>query len=96
MKIISLVVTVAVLSACATPQMTPAQQEVRPITNTDNCKFIKTAYFEVSHPSKVHYYATQNVIAAGGDSYNIMSSGNDTAVGVKINTTTIGIYKCNK
>lgn len=94
MKIVTLLVMVALLSACATPEMTPAQQEVRPITNTNDCKFIKTAYFEVSHPSKVHYYATENVIAAGGDSYNIMSGGNDKAVGMNIYTTTIGIYKC--
>jgi len=76
--------------------MTPEQQSVRPISNTDACDFIKTAYFEVSHPSKVHYYATQNVIAAGGNAYNVISSGSDKAVGVNINTTNIGIYRCNR
>ena len=84
-----------ILSACATPEMTPEQQKVRPMSNTNNCKFIKTAYFEVSHPSKVHYYAAKNTALAGGDAYQIMASGNDVALGLKINTTTIGIYKCN-
>jgi len=89
-----LIPVLALLSACAAPQMSQAQQEVRPISNTDDCAFVKTAYFEVSHPSKLHYYATQNVIDAGGDSYNIITTGNDTAVGLGIHTVNIGIYKC--
>lgn len=95
MRCFLLIPVLALLSACAAPQMSQAQQEVRPISNTDDCAFVKTAYFEVSHPSKLHYYATQNVIDAGGDSYNIMSTGNDTAVGLSIHTVNIGIYKCN-
>lgn len=82
--------------SCATPKMTQEQQQVRPISIADNCEFIKTAYFEVSHPSKIHYYAAKNTVMAGGDSYQIMNSGNDMAVGMKITTTNIGIYKCKK
>ncbi len=84
-----------VLSACGTPTMSPEQEKVRPISNTDNCKFLKTAYFEVGHQARLHYYASKNVVAAGGDAYNIMTTGKDKAVGVDIHTTTIGIYKCN-
>ncbi|MEO5625751.1 MAG: hypothetical protein ABIQ70_07075 [Dokdonella sp.] len=101
MKAISIAACIAVtmamsMSACATPDMTPDQQKVRPITEPDKCEFLKTAYFEVSHPSKVHFYAAKNVVEAGGDSYQIMNSGKDAAVGVQIFTTTIGIYRCNK
>ena len=95
-RVLLLAFVLAALAGCATPELTPDQQKVRPICDTNNCQFIKTAYFEASHPSKVHYYATKNVLAAGGDSYQIMNSGQDAAVGVKIYTTTIGIYKCNK
>lgn len=91
-----MVLLITTMAACATQEMTPEQQTIRPITNPDACAFVKTAYFEVSHPSKVHYYATKNVITAGGDSYTIMNSGKDVAVGIPIFTTTIGIYKCNK
>jgi hypothetical protein len=78
--------------------MTPDQQKVRPISETNNCEFLKTAYFEVSHPSKIHYYAAKNTAMAGGDSYQIMTTGNDNGLtpAALIYTTTIGIYKCNK
>ena len=65
--------------------MTPEEQQVRPISETNNCKFIKTAYFEVSHPSKIHYYAAKNTVMAGGDSYQIMTSGNDEGYGCEDN-----------
>lgn len=84
------------LSASATPEMTPLEKTIRPISDTNSCEFLKTAYFEVSHPSKIHYYAAKNVVAAGGDSYKIETTGNDTAVGVAIHTTTIGIYRCKE
>ncbi|MCF6225774.1 MAG: hypothetical protein L3J22_05645 [Xanthomonadales bacterium] len=94
-KPLSLCLTVLFLASCATPEMTPEQQQVRPISETNDCKFIKTAYFEVAHPSKVHYYAAKNVVIAGGDSYEIMATGKDRAAQQNIHTTTIGIYKCN-
>lgn len=81
-------------AAYATPDMTPSQQRVRPISDTNACEFLKTAYFEVSHPSKIHYYAAKNVVAAGGDSYKIETANQGMAVGVAIQGTTIGIYRC--
>lgn len=85
---------VLVLTACATPQMTPEQQNVTRISETNNCKFIKTVYFEVSHPSKKHYYAAKITANAGGDSYKTLTSAKDMAVGVKMATANIAIYKC--
>ena len=87
---------VVLVSACSTPPMTPAQQNVVPISDTNNCRFITTAYFEVSHPSRMHYYAAKNTANAGGDSYKILTSGEDMAVGVMIYTTNIAIYRCNR
>ena len=94
MKKIFCLLFVLVLTACATPQMTPEQQNVTRISETNNCKFIKTAYFEVSDPSKKHYYAAINTANAGGDSYKTLTSPKDMAVGMKITTTNIAIYKC--
>ena len=90
---------VVLVSACSTPPMTPAQQNVAPISNTNNCRFITTAYFEVSHPSRMHYYAAKNTANAGGDSYKILTSGEDysgRSIGLiaPINTTNIAIYRC--
>lgn len=96
MKKILCLLFVLVLAACATPQMTPDQQNVTPISETNSCKFIKTAYFEVSHPARMHYYAAKNVVAAGGDSYKILNNTNDMAFGVKILGTNIAIYKCQE
>lgn len=76
--------------------MTLYQKTIRPVSDTNSCEFLKTAYFEVSHPSKIHYYATKNVMSAGGDSYKIETTGNDRAVGIAIHTTTIGIYRCKE
>ena len=95
MKSVLFITLVALLSACGTPQMSPEQEKVRPISNADGCKFIKTAYFEVSHPNRMHYYAAKNVVAAGGNAYQVMSTGKDMAVGVQIHTNNIGIYSCN-
>jgi hypothetical protein len=81
-------------------KMTPAMQNVAPISQTNNCEFIKTAYFEVSHPSKIHYYAAKNTANAGGDSYKILTAGEDdmgdyiAGLNMKITTTNIAIYKC--
>jgi hypothetical protein len=88
----------AILSfpAFAQPDMTPYEKTIRPVSDTNSCEFLKTAYFEVSHPSKIHYYATKNVVAAGGDSYKIETTGKDAAVGIAIHTTTIGIYRCKE
>jgi hypothetical protein len=94
MKKILCLLFVLVLAACATPQMSPDQQNVAPISETNSCKFIKTAYFEVSHPAKMHYYAALNTTNAGGDSYKILTTGNDMALGMKILTVNIAIYKC--
>ena len=41
-------------------KMTPEEQNVQPISQTNDCMFIKTVYFEVSSPSKIHYYAAKN------------------------------------
>jgi hypothetical protein len=94
MKKILCLLFVFALVACATPQMTPDMQKVTPITDTDKCQFIKTVYFEVSHPSKMHYYAALNTTKAGGDSSKILSTGDDRAFGVKIQMVNIAIYKC--
>ena len=105
MKVIFCLLAVLVLVAFGAPpafgakKMTPEQQNVAPISNTTGCTFIKTAYFEVSHPSKMHYYAAKNVVSAGGDSYQILSAGEDysgRSIGLigAINTTNIAIYKC--
>ena len=74
--------------------MTPEQQSVTRTSDTNNCTFIKTAYFEVSDPSKKHYHAAIVTVNAGGDSYKPLSSGKDMAVGMKTGTTNIAIYKC--
>lgn len=95
MKSFFLITLVALLTACGTPQMSPEQEKVRPISNADGCKFIKTAYFEVSHPSRMHYFAAKNVVAAGGNAYQVMSTGNQVVMGAAIHTNNIGIYRCN-
>ncbi|AVQ00316.1 hypothetical protein C7S18_23755 (plasmid) [Ahniella affigens] len=84
------------MSAVAAKELTAYEKTIRPVTDPDHCEFLKTAYFEVSHPSKVHYYAVQNVIDAGGDSYKIETIGGDVAVGMPIHTTTIAIYRCKE
>jgi hypothetical protein len=94
MKKIFCLLFVLGLTACATPQMTPEQKNVTRISETNNCKFIKTAYFEVSHPSKKHYYAAINTANSGGDSYKTLTSAKDMAVGLKKTATNIAIYKC--
>jgi hypothetical protein len=94
MKIIFCLLVVLVFTACGTPQMTSGQQNVAPISDTTGCTFIKTAYFEVSHPSRMHYYAAKNVDFAGGDSYKILQDGQDMAVRQDIYTFNIGIYEC--
>jgi len=76
------------------PQETPEMASVEPVTDTSNCKYIKTVYFEVSQPAWIHSYAAKNVIAAGGDSYKILNTTNDMAMGMKIYGTNIAIYKC--
>ena len=94
MKKIFCLLFVLVLTACATAQMTPEQQNVTRISETNNCKFIKTAYFEVSDPSEKHYYAAKITANAGGDSYKTLTSVKDMAVGVEMGMTNIAIYKC--
>ena len=78
------------------PKVTPEMERVEPVSDTSKCKFIKTVYFEVSHPAWMHSYAAKNVIAAGGDSYKILNNTNDIAAGMKILGTNIAIYKCRE
>jgi len=96
---------VLLLAACAStkdfnfitgPVMTPEMSKVQPVSDTNNCRFIKAAYFEVSQPAWMHSYAAKNVIAAGGDSYKILNNTNDMAAGIKILGTNIAIYKCRE
>ena len=105
MKIIFCLLAVLVLAVFGAPpvygakKMTPEMQKVVPISQTDNCEFIKTVYFEVSSASKIHYYAAKNTVKAGGDSYKILTSSEDysgQSIGLigPIHTTNITIYKC--
>lgn len=91
-----LIAIALILSACASMEMSPDQAKVRPISETNGCQFIDTAYFEVSHPSKIHFYATKNAARAGGDAYQIMTTGADKPLGIDIHTTTIGMYRCGR
>lgn len=77
-------------------QKTQTGEDVVPISDTNNCQFIKTAYFEVSHPSKIHDYAKLNTTRAGGDSYKIVYSGEERVFGLIIIKTNIAVYKCKK
>ena len=105
MKIIFCLLAVLVLAVFGAPpvygakKMTPEMQKVVPISQTDNCEFIKTVYFEVSNASKIHYYAAKNTVKAGGDSYKILTNSEDysgQSIGLigPIHTTNIAIYKC--
>jgi len=101
MKKIFYLLAISLLVGCASdfnpitgPQVTHEMEQVEPVTDTNNCKYIKTVYFEVSQPSWIHKYATKNVIAAGGDSYKILNNTTDMAAGIKIYGTNIAIYKC--
>jgi hypothetical protein len=75
---------------------TGTEVDVMPISDTNKCQFIKTAYFEVSHPSKMHYYAALNTAKAGGNSYKVQYSGEEKVFGLLVLKTNIAIYKCKK
>lgn len=105
MKTFIYLLAALVLAAFVTPpafgakKMTPEEQNVQPISQTNDCMFIKTVYFEVSSPSKIHYYAAKNTVKAGGDSYAILTAGEDDSIrslgfNWSINTTNIAIYNC--
>ena len=99
MKYIFCLLVVFAFPAYGAKKMTPEEQNVQPISQTNDCKFIKTVYFEVSSPSKIHYYAAKNTVKAGGDSYAILTAGEDDSIkslgfNFSINTTNIAIYNC--
>lgn len=100
MRFITILIIVSLLIAgCVTSHITDQQVDlelgtIEPITDTDGCQFIQTAYFEVSHLSSMHYYAVKNVLHYGGDRYKIIGGTEDIAFGIKIHGTNIAIYRC--
>lgn len=90
----------AVFTSCATSHITDQQVTlnmgtIEPITDTSDCQFIVTAYFEVSHLSRMHFYAVKNTLHYGGDKYKIIGNTEDVVIGViRVYGTNIVVYRC--
>lgn len=81
-------------------KMTPEMQKVVPISETNDCEFIRTATFGVSYPSQIPYYAALATVNARGDSYKILTSnteqpGKQYGLIATVTTMNIAVYKCN-
>lgn len=73
-----------------------ASQNIRSVTDTSKCTFIKNAYLE-SRASVMTHYIQLNVYNAGGDSYKITSTGQEN-IGGMVNAQLVNfeIWKCKE
>lgn len=72
-----------------------AEQNIRSVSDTSKCTFIKNTYYEAQAHTLV-YYAQLNTYNAGGDSYKIVSNTQERVMGVNIHMINIEIWKCKE
>jgi hypothetical protein len=71
-----------------------AEQSITSVSDTSKCTYIKNEYIE-SRASVMIHYVKLNVYNAGGDSYKIISTGQEN-IGNMVNAQLINfeIWKC--
>ena len=95
-KIIACVFIILVIISCVRQDITTTDnQPIAAVTNTENCKFIKTVYFEARAQTLI-YYLQLNTAKAGGNRYKILNISDETVMGTKILMVNIETYQCNK
>jgi hypothetical protein len=90
----SLVVSSVFLVGCGAPKLTPDEIKVRQISDTRNCEFIDTVYFE-TRPQTITHYARKNTVAKGGNAYQSVQGDHEKVMGTDVIKNTIDIYKCD-
>ena len=51
-------------------------------------------FIEVAAPQRMNYFVTLNTHAEGGDSYKILSTGNERVSGMNLMQVNFEVYKC--
>ena len=88
------IVILALLGCAGRQPLSPEMQRVSSVSDTHNCKFIKVLYMEIIFPHTLPYYLSRNAYNAGGDSYKIISTNNQTVMGMNIMMVNFEVYKC--
>jgi hypothetical protein len=95
-----IVVCLLVLMGCGggkwamNPTMSPEQERISSVSDASKCTFIKAMFIEVAAPHRMNYFVTLNTHAAGGDSYKILSTGNERVSGMNLMQVNFEVYKC--
>ncbi len=87
------IITPMFFIGCMQPNLTPKQSMVRTISDTTNCQFIDTVYFE-SSTFTMSQYAKINTTKKGGNAYKILSTNTQVIGGTTVMMTNIEVYKC--
>jgi len=101
MKKIIVIAILTMLLGCSGPYalipwnrpISPAMQTITSVSDTTQCRFIRSLYVEVM-PSSLNYYVALNTERFGGDSYKIISTNNQMVMGANIMMVNFEIYKC--
>ena len=74
--------------------MNPEKQRMSSVSDTANCKFIKTMTFQTMPRNMIHYL-TLNTYDAGGDTYKIINTRRKSLLpGKEILIVNFEVYKC--
>lgn len=96
--IIVLFVSVLFITGCLLPpkrELSPEQQKIRSLSNTEGCEIIKPMYFEVL-PYNLSYWVAVNTQNAGGNAYKIINTHTFWSQPEQANRlgVNIEVYKC--
>ena len=80
-------------SGCAAPELSLMEKKVKKITDTTNCEFVDTVYFE-TRPQTITHYARINTVQKGGNAYQNVQGDNEKIMGADVIKNTIDVYKC--
>jgi len=96
-RVAALCVVLAMIACggCATGnrEFTPEMEKISSVSDTTNCKFIKSMYTETQSYNMIKYVQL-NTSNAGGDSYKIITATDEMVMGVNIRKVNFEVYKC--
>lgn len=91
--LLSTVVISIIFTGCPNRQLTPEMERISSVSDTTNCKFIKSMYTETQSYNMIKYVQL-NTSNAGGDSYKIITATDEMVMGVNIRKVNFEVYKC--
>jgi hypothetical protein len=93
MRKAAILFSLLVLFACGGLKITPESQGVSSVSDSSQCKFVKSLFMQAM-PYNMVQGVQQHALNAGGDAYKIISTTPTKMIGLDMVNVNFEIYKC--